>query len=348
MRIKFLLCACFLCQLVFVARAVFGQSDFAIVRGRLTQISGSPLVRAEVIATSLSNRTRYSALTDGSGNYMIYHLPGDRYKVRFEAAGFKPYSEELVSVFAGMSTQIDVRLADVDSDQVSGGASTEPNILKIDRTDVSTTITRHEIESLPILNQNLSRLELLVPGALSSPDVLPPPQNPQASAFISVNGQRFSGNGLTLDGIADRDPLEGLGVILPSFESVAGMKVTTQNYSAQFGEASAGFVTVQTRSASDAWHGSVYGYPESGFGQASQPLQPRPHFRLAVRDAAISVAALVARFSRTACSYSGIIVASETAATARSCLRSQRRRSMIPALERTRPGSAISPNTRLL
>jgi hypothetical protein len=209
MRMKFLLCCYFLCHLVFVARPVFGQSDFAIVQGRLTQISGSPLVRAEVIAISLANRTRYSALTDGSGRYIIDHLPANDYKVRFEAAGFKPYSEELVSVSASMSTQIDVRLADIDSDQMSGGTSTEPNILKIDRTDVSTTITRHEIESLPILNQNLSRLELLVPGTLSSPEVLPPPQNPQGSAFISVNGQRFSGNGLALDGIINRDPYRG-------------------------------------------------------------------------------------------------------------------------------------------
>src|SRR5215470_8315716 len=142
MRVKFLLCTCCLYQLLFVGRAVFGQSDFAIVQGRLTQVSGSPLNNAKAIAISLANETPYSALTEGDGSYVINHLPAGSYKVRFEAAGFKPYSEEFISISSGMSTQIDVRLADIDSDQVSGGAGKEPSILKIDRTDVSTTITR--------------------------------------------------------------------------------------------------------------------------------------------------------------------------------------------------------------
>src|SRR5579864_636434 len=237
MRAKFLLCTCCLYQLLFAGRAVFCQSDFAIVQGRLTQVSGSPLNHAKAIATSLADGTRYSALAESDGRYVIDHLPAGSYKVRFEAAGFKPYSEEFISTSGGMSTQIDVRLADIDSDQVSGGAGKEPSILKIDRTDVSTTITRREIESLPVYNQNLSRLQLLVPGSLQSPDVLIPSQNPQQSTFVNVNGQRFSGTGFTLDGVTNRDPLEGLVVIIPSLQSAAGMKVITQNYSAQFGEA---------------------------------------------------------------------------------------------------------------
>ena len=268
---KVLLCTCFLFQLLLVCPAVYGQTEVSIAQGRVTQLAGSPLNRAKVIATSLANGTRYSALTDRTGHYVIDHLPAGNYKLRFEGAGFKPYSEDFVFTFGGLTTQIDVRLAGIDSDQVSGSAATEANILKIDRTDVSTTITPFEIQNLPVFKQNLSRLESLVPGALQSPSIFQEFQNPQQGASFNVNGQRFSGTGFSLDGVTNHDPLEGLVVIIPSLDAAAGMKVTTQNYSAEFGEATAGFVAVQTWSGTNNWHGTVYDYRQSGFGQASVP-----------------------------------------------------------------------------
>ena len=63
-----------------------------------------------------------------------------------------------------------------------------------------------------------------------------------------------------MDGTDNRDPLQGLIVINPTLESVKEMKVTTQNYSAEFGEATAGVLTIQTRSGTNSWHGSVFDY----------------------------------------------------------------------------------------
>ena len=271
MTLKSLIYGFLLCPYLALCPAALCQADLTIIRGKLTQVAGSPLDSGRVVAISLSNGKRYSTVSDRSGQYIINDLPADNYKMRFEAAGFKPYSEEFIPTVAGLPTEVNVRLADVDSEQVSGSSATEPSILKIDRADVSTTFTRQEIERLPIYNQNLSRLELLVPGALRSPDVLVPFQNPQQSTFVNLNGQRFSGSGFTRDGVINRDPLEGLVVVIPSVESVAGMRVTTQNYSAEYGEATAGFISVQTLSGTNTWHGGAYGYRQTGFGQASEP-----------------------------------------------------------------------------
>ena len=52
------------------------------------------------------------------------------------------------------------------------------NILKTDRTDVSTLFTNRAIDSLPLLNLNTARFELLVPGALPTLTGFAPQQNP--------------------------------------------------------------------------------------------------------------------------------------------------------------------------
>ena len=86
-----------------------------------------------------------------------------------------------------------------------------------------------------------------------------------------MNGQIFSGTAYQLDGTDNRDAIEGLVVVNPNQESVGEMKITTQNYGSEFGEATAGVVTAQTKSGSNSLHGSLFGYRQSSWGQASDP-----------------------------------------------------------------------------
>ena len=73
-----------------------------------------------------------------------------------------------------------------------------------------------------------------------------------------VNGQHFSGTSYQLDGTDNQDPVLGIIVINPTLESVTQTKITTQNYDAEFGQALAGVVTVQTKSGTNNFHGSVF------------------------------------------------------------------------------------------
>jgi len=48
--------------------------------------------------------------------------------------------------------------------------------------------------------------------------------------------------------------------------------VNAQNYDAEFGKAVAGLVTVQTKSGSNAFHGSAFDYRRSDAQQARDPF----------------------------------------------------------------------------
>jgi outer membrane receptor protein involved in Fe transport len=87
-----------------------------------------------------------------------------------------------------------------------------------------------------------------------------------------VNGQHFSGTGYQLDGTENRDPILGIIVINPTLESIGETKITSQNYDAEFGQATAGVVSVQTKSGTNAFRGSGFEFYQSDRFQARNPF----------------------------------------------------------------------------
>ena len=87
-----------------------------------------------------------------------------------------------------------------------------------------------------------------------------------------VNGQHFSGTTYQLDGTENRDPILGIIVINPTLESIRETKITSQNYDAEFGQATAGVVSVQTKSGANALHGSAFEFFQSDKFQSRNPF----------------------------------------------------------------------------
>ena len=247
------------------------QSVYGSVIGVLTNVSGVPIVGAKVAIASVGKGTRFDSKTDGTGYYTFGNVPPDDYSLRIEAEGYKSFENPLVTVYADNSSVVNPKLAQGNSSDVVTGSSADVSILKLDRTDISTILSKSQIAALPLLEQNISNLQVLAPGAIPVTAHLPSVQNPQGAPFININGQNFSGIAYQLDGTDNRDPLEGTVVINPNQDAVGEMKITTQNYSAEFGEATSGVVATQTKSGSNLFHGSVFGYRQSSWGEASFP-----------------------------------------------------------------------------
>lgn len=259
------------------AQSVYGQ-----ISGTFSDSSGAPVAGAKITVTSIEKGSKVTASTNQSGYFVVTDLLPDNYSLKVEAGGFKTYEDHTVPVYADYTSRMDVKLARGEAKELTAGTPGDVSILKVDRTDVSTILSHGAINDLPfrdIHNLNASRFELLVPGALPTSIALASSQNPQGGRAINVNGQHWTGTAFQLDGTDNRDPLEGLIVINPGLESVTEMKVTTQNYSAEFGEATSGVVTIQTQSGTNAWHGSAYEYRLSDWGEAQDPfslLGPAP------------------------------------------------------------------------
>jgi outer membrane receptor protein involved in Fe transport len=150
-------------------------------------------------------------------------------------------------------------------------------LLKTDRADVATTFDTKQLTDLPVLDRNFTKFILLTPGTQQLGWQHAASENPQGSTQTMVNGQHFSGTGYQLDGTENRDPILGIIVVNPTLESIAETKITSQNYDAEFGQATAGVVSVQTKSGGNELRGSGFWFHQDESLQARNPFtQFRP------------------------------------------------------------------------
>jgi outer membrane receptor protein involved in Fe transport len=254
-----------------LSQAVYGN-----IFGTISDPSGAAVAGAKVTVTSVQKATTFQTTTNDTGNYTVTHLIPDQYDVRAEAPGFNASESKSIPVYADEAARIDMRLRIGGSSETVVVSAEDVPLLKADRADVATTFSNREVESLPLFNRNFTSLELLTAGTSQFPWQHAAFENPQGGIQIMVNGQHFSGTSYQLDGTDNRDPILGIIVINPTLESVTQTKITTQNYDAEFGQALAGVVTVQTKSGTNDLHGSAFEFRRTGWGQARNPFTQPP------------------------------------------------------------------------
>jgi len=251
--------------------AALGQAVFGNIVGTSTDPQGAAVANVKVTVTSTTKDTSVSTTTNESGNYSVTHLIPDIYKVKFESAGFKAFEQGNVPVSADGTQRVDVQF------QVGSASETlevtgEPPQLQTDKSDIAIEFNSTYVSDLPTLNRNFTQFELMSPGTQKLGWSHASTENPQGGQQIQVNGQHFSGTNFQLDGTDNQDPILGIIVINPNLDSVTEAKVALQQYDAEMGKAVAGYVTSQTKSGSNDFHGSAFWFRRSDANQARDPF----------------------------------------------------------------------------
>jgi len=258
-------------SILMLSQAAAAQAVYGTVFGTVTDSTGAVVANATVTVTNVAKGTSTSVQTDASGQYRAQHLIPDTYTVSAEADGFKKATAENVAVFADTAPKVDLTLTPGPTTE-SVVVTSEAPLLQTERPDVSTILNQRAVETLPNFNRNFTAFELLTPGTTYIGWNVGEAQNPQRSQQIEVQGQLPFATGYELDGTDNQDPVIGVAVINPNLDAVSEMKVTSQNYDAEFGKAVAGLVTAQTRSGSNNFHGSAFEYWRSDVLQARDPF----------------------------------------------------------------------------
>jgi len=260
----------------FCVPAAFSQAVYGSILGTVTDPTGAAVNGAKVTAISQSKSVSTEAKSNESGNYAITHLIPDVYTIRVEAQGFKTLEFKDVQVSADTGSRVDGQF------QIGGTTETvevtsEAPQLKTDRADVAIELSSQQVNELPVINRNFQSLELLTPGTQTLTGWShAATENPQGSKQIFVDGQHFSGTGYGLDGTDNQDPILGIIIVNPSLDTVTETKIATQNYDAEFGKATAGIMTAQTKSGSNSFHGSGYFYELDPKDPAKDPTANAP------------------------------------------------------------------------
>jgi Carboxypeptidase regulatory-like domain len=270
--------AAFACLAMLSARTGRAQAVYGSIVGSVTDTTDAIIPNAKVTVTDTSKGTSQVVMSNGTGEFRVDNLIPDTYSVSATYPGFTPAEVKGIQVAADTSPEVDLHLAVASAQQTVVVTSVAPP-LKSDRADVAEVLDEQQLQDLPNQDRNSTSFTLLIPGVQRDSYNTAPTENPQGTLAIQADGSNYGTMGWELDGTDNREPIDGIIVINPTLDSLSEMKVTTQNYPAEFGGSVGGVVTAETRSGGNELHGDVFEYRRSDALEARDPFtqfQPDP------------------------------------------------------------------------
>jgi len=241
---------------------------------------GSARVNAAVITVkNLETNQEFTTTSAYDGHFKIPLLRVGTYSLQIKAEGFEAFSEKLTLSLA-QTLDLKIKLDVLGFKEVVNVNASVPAI-ETQRTQVAETIRPHEINELPLNGRNYLDLALLVP-AVSPTNTGSNQRFAETSAVpgqgISVAGQRNLYNSFVVDGMSANDDAADLTGTYYSEEVIDQFQVVTSGGIAEFGRAAGGIINIITKSGTNKWQGSVYGFGRNQRFDARNPVATSKDF----------------------------------------------------------------------
>ncbi len=259
-----LFAALLLMTLVSGTGLVFAQTDRGTLRGTVTDPSDAVVPKAKVTLTGVENGESRETTTGDQGIYVFPELKAGLYQVTVEAPGFARTTVEniKVDVQATQSLVVKLEIGEVTGNIVTVNA--EGVVLNTDTPVRQTTVNERQVRELPLLAGGESDgrsplafifLDSNVNGASDSTGAT-------NSSKFRVSGGQASGTEILIDGASVRRTQNGtfFSETAPSPNAFQEFTISTNSYSAEFGNSSGGVVNFTLRSGTNEFHGEAYDY----------------------------------------------------------------------------------------
>jgi hypothetical protein len=255
-----------------LALPTFGQSNYAVLTGMVTDAQHLPVAGATIELTAASTGAVRRVVTNQQGLFEAPALLPDDYALKTEATGFATVTQSLrLEVGQKLALDINLKVGGV-TEGVKVTASSE--VLKTTDASVGEVVEPQSIRELPLNGRMLIDLVLTVPGAHVGFGAQTGSTNPlywrpgQRSAVV-IGGSRPNANYFLLDGATNTDPTFNTQNLSPSPDAVREFQVETSSYTADMGGAGGGQINIVTHSGSGQFHGTVYEFLRNGAMDAS-------------------------------------------------------------------------------
>ena len=241
---------------LFSCAPAFAQANTGDIWGHVADANGDVIDDATVSVTNVDTRAERRTRSNRGGLFGFDALAPGHYQVTAAHEGLAAQRQDDIVLLPGQRMQIELRLRRA----VMPGTiaiNPYPPILESGRTHASGFVAETEIEALPIEGQRYLRLARLTPsvtrdfetGGVRVMDL------PSAQNRVLIDGFDHTSS-ITGDPIGAEGP-QRLPYQLSQW-SVQALRVQTNSAPAENGRAGAAVISVATKSATNAFHGSGY------------------------------------------------------------------------------------------
>jgi Carboxypeptidase regulatory-like domain/TonB dependent receptor len=236
---------------------LWGQATAtASLQGTIADNTQAVIAKAEVTLTNKETGATRTAKTNDAGEYRFDVLSAGTYNVKVTATGFASAEAKDLEVPIGRTATQNFALKPGTVTETVEVTAAAP-LVDQTKTDVSTNITPQQIQDLPMIGRDIADLAYLAPGVKAADSYDP---TKMRYSILSVNGQGGRNVNVTIDGVDNKDNTVGGPVMQVPAEAVQEFAVSTQRFSAVNGRSSGAAINVITKSGTNAYHGSAFGF----------------------------------------------------------------------------------------
>jgi outer membrane receptor protein involved in Fe transport len=244
-----------LCFVLSVAGRAGAQLGTGALAGRVVDVSTQrPLGDVAVTATSPAAQGEQVVVTDDAGAFRVPNLPPGEYTLRFEVAGYHPYSLPGVRLQSGTTLRTDVQLLPetLSAEEVTVVAA-EPTV-DVGTTRSGVTVTSEFTSRVPVAPATGKG------GAARSFEQLAEiaPTSHADLYGASIAGTTSVENQYLIDGLSVGDPGFGYNGTPLSIDFIKETNIVTGGYLPEYGRGGGGVLEVVTKSGSNEFRGSAF------------------------------------------------------------------------------------------
>jgi outer membrane receptor for ferrienterochelin and colicin len=267
---KLLVVAMGTCLAMGSAPAVFAQSADANLRGKAAPNS-------EVVVKNVATGLQRKTTTGTDGVYNLIGLPPGTYQVTSGPGVTKTVTLTVAST-ATLDLDAAGATAPTAATTLEGVSVTASTLTEVKTSEVGSTISLHQINTIPQITRNFLEFADTVPGMVFSVDN-------RGNTSLQSGGQTKSGINVYIDGVGQKTYVKDTGASgqtssqgnpFPQL-AIGEYKVITSNYKAEYDQVSSAAVTAETKSGTNEFHGEVFGnYTDDGW-RSETPAEEAAH-----------------------------------------------------------------------
>jgi len=233
---------------VFVLTVGVVSAQEASLAGAIVDGTKASLPGATVTATMIDTGRVSTTVSDERGEYRLRGLAPGRYKVQAELSGFSTVIIPEIELLVGQNRSLPFAMP-VASLSETLTVTGEAPLVDVSSTQVAGNVDRRQMEELPLQGRNWMELAMQVKGIT-------------ANAVDTTPGVRDRQFQLNLDGQEITQQVAGSGFGQPKFsrEAIAEFQVVTNLFDITQGRSLGIQVQAISRSGTNNYDGSVYGY----------------------------------------------------------------------------------------
>jgi hypothetical protein len=239
--------------------------------GTVTDATGAALPGVTVTAASPALQGTATAVSDGSGTYRFPSLPPGTYTITATLSGFKTMEQPNVVVGLDRSVDVNVKMEVASLQETVTVEATSP-VVDTNSTTIGVNAKAELFERLPV-QRDFYSITRLAPGATD--DAVGP-------AILGSTGAEnaYIIEGLNSTGIERAEKTKAM-----NFDFIEEIEVKTGGLPAEYGRVTGGLVNVITKSGSNVFKGSGFGFIEGGGLQSDNSTAfDRPQTTTTVTD----------------------------------------------------------------